>query len=136
MRAADGTVTSFDPAGSTGTNAYSINKGGAIAGSYKDDGGTYRGFMRAPDGTITAVAVDGFETFAQGIDDRNRITGSYIKDGTRILGFERRSDGTMSMLKVPGSLYTDPESIGSAGGWITGSWSADQPGSHGFLRSP
>ncbi|HEX4159889.1 MAG TPA: hypothetical protein VHY79_15595 [Rhizomicrobium sp.] len=34
------------------------------------------------------------------------------------------------------SLYTEPESISSAGDWITGSWNEDQPGSHGFLRSP
>ncbi|HEX3432088.1 MAG TPA: hypothetical protein VHT03_14500 [Rhizomicrobium sp.] len=39
-------------------------------------------------------------------------------------------------LKLPGSLYTDPASISSAGGWIAGSWNENLPGTHGFLRSP
>ena len=51
---AKSTITTFDPAGSTGTYAYSINGSGTITGPYTDTNGTYHGFVRTPDGTIAA----------------------------------------------------------------------------------
>lgn len=116
---------------------HGINRRGVIAGSYKDSAGTYHGFARNADGELTTFApIGSTDTYAFSIDNKNRITGSFIKDGATVLGFERHNDGTIKILKVPRSLYTEPESISSAGGLITGSLDTDQPGSHGFLRSP
>ncbi|HEX4159302.1 MAG TPA: hypothetical protein VHY79_12585, partial [Rhizomicrobium sp.] len=47
VRAANGTVTSFDPTGSAGTHATGINKAGTIAGYYQDSGGVNHGFVMA-----------------------------------------------------------------------------------------
>lgn len=89
-----------------------------------------------PDGAFTTFAPAGStNTYALSIDDQGRIAGSFLKNGTTVLGFKRRNNGTIGIVMVPGSLYTNPESISSAGGLITGSWNDDKPGSHGFLRS-
>ena len=50
---------SFDPPGSTDTEPLSINPSGAITGTYFA-AGTYHGFLRAEDGTITSFDSPGF----------------------------------------------------------------------------
>jgi len=88
VRAADGTITTFDPHGSKGTSGDAINKQGVIAGSYQDSGGTSHGFVRAVDGTITAFDPPGSEgTGAFGISG-SKITGYYF-DGSTDHGFLR-----------------------------------------------
>ena len=52
VRAHDGTVTTFDPAGSLATVPFSINPSGAIAGFYIDSNAVSHGFVREPAGTI------------------------------------------------------------------------------------
>jgi len=47
VRANNGAITSFDPPGSLGTIAKSINPDGVITGDYLD-GGVARGFVRSP----------------------------------------------------------------------------------------
>ena len=66
---ADGTITSFDPSGSTGTYAMSINKDGQIAGYYIGSGGAAHGFMRGSSGKINSFDVpDTSGTYGQAID--------------------------------------------------------------------
>jgi len=55
VRAADGTITTFDPSGSIQTEALSNQSQGSIAGYYVDSNSTAHGFVRAADGTITTV---------------------------------------------------------------------------------
>jgi len=52
VRAHDGTVPTFDPAGSLATLPFSINPSGAIAGFYTDSNAVSHGFVREPTGTI------------------------------------------------------------------------------------
>ena len=52
IRTSDGTITSFDPTGSTATEVHGMNDNQVVVGSFKDSNGTH-GFLRAADGTIT-----------------------------------------------------------------------------------
>ena len=73
------TFTTFDPSGSTGTFAYSINKRGSIAGDYHDSSGIYHGFVRTADGTITSFDPSGSAgTFAYSINGKGVIAGDYM----------------------------------------------------------
>jgi hypothetical protein len=57
VRAADGTITTFDPPNSTVTGPFGINSAGTISGAYQDLNYTEHGFLRAADGMITVVDV-------------------------------------------------------------------------------
>jgi hypothetical protein len=62
LRAADGTITTFDAPGAgavynAGTFAMAINSGGVIAGYFRDVNYVGQGFARADDGTITIFDV-------------------------------------------------------------------------------
>jgi hypothetical protein len=48
LRAANGTITTFDPTGSVNTYPSSVNPAGVIAGSYLDASGASHGFLRIP----------------------------------------------------------------------------------------
>jgi len=67
VRAANGTITTFDAPGAglgghAGTNPMSINTAGAIAGTYRDANLVYHGFVRAANGTITTFDAPGAGT--------------------------------------------------------------------------
>lgn len=57
MRAADGTITEFDPpaAGPDGSIADGINDSGAIVGTYLDANLVRHGYLRKPDGTFVTL---------------------------------------------------------------------------------
>jgi hypothetical protein len=97
MQCAAQTFTSFDPSGSTCTGPVSINPRQAITG-YCLSSGVYHGFLRAPDGAITAFDVpDSTFTFPipAGINPREAITGHYLSSGV-YHGFLRAPDGTIT----------------------------------------
>jgi hypothetical protein len=48
LRAPDGTITSFDPPGSTGTVATAINPSGVVTGLFNDVNGVFHGFVGTP----------------------------------------------------------------------------------------
>ena len=48
VRAKDGTITTFDAPGSTGTFELAINPGGVITGAFSDASGATHGFVRIP----------------------------------------------------------------------------------------
>ena len=57
----------------------SINPAGAITGSYVDANSFVHGFLRAPEGTITTVEVQGaVHTYPASINPAGAITGSYV----------------------------------------------------------
>ncbi|HEX4079382.1 MAG TPA: hypothetical protein VHX61_10990 [Rhizomicrobium sp.] len=94
VRAADGTITSFDPTGSTGTYASSIGNDGRTTGYYIDGSGAAHGFVRAGDGKIMSFDPPGSTgTYGQAIDsspaDKNAIAGFYDDSEGLADGFVR-----------------------------------------------
>src|SRR2546430_16700002 len=70
--------TTFDVAGSSGTNPSSINPAGVITGYYLDTRTVRHGFLRAPDGTITTFDPPGSGwTSPSSINPTGAITGSF-----------------------------------------------------------
>jgi len=77
VRAADGTITPFDPKGSTETQPAAINKKGLITGDYYDASGVSHGFLRKPSGQFTHFDPKrSIETVPQGINDGGSVTGT------------------------------------------------------------
>src|SRR6266704_3327870 len=105
VRAADGTITTFDVlgAGTTpgtgGTPQQSINPGGVITGFYDDASYVAHGFVRAADGTITTFDVPGAGTtpgtgtIPQSINPSGVITGYHGDASFGNHGFVRAADG-------------------------------------------
>ena len=76
VRAADGTITTFDPEGSSDTFPLSINRKGAVTGYYS--GSQYSGFLRKPRGKIISFDPSGsYGTFSFAINDSGVITGPW-----------------------------------------------------------
>src|SRR5438552_16711540 len=101
---AKATFTTFDPSGSVGTYADSINDTGSIAGYYYDTSGKYHGFVRAADGTITPFDPSGSrETEAQSINGTGLIAGYYYDVNGAVHGFVRAADGTITAFDPSGS---------------------------------
>jgi hypothetical protein len=100
VRAIDGTITSFDPAGSIDTTAgyaHCINTDGWVAGSYEDASQVWHGYLRAPDGTITVFDPKGSTgTYASGINSGGTTVGYYENAGGRSLAYFRTADGTIT----------------------------------------
>jgi hypothetical protein len=56
-----------------------INPAGVIAGSYQDASGTFHGFLRVADGTITAFDPSGsLQTISSGINPAGTIIGNFF----------------------------------------------------------
>ena len=137
LRSRHGTFTTFDPPGSVGTFAASINAEGAITGGYSD-GQNIHGFLRARNGTITTFDVPGPTSNPNpiGINQAGEIAGSYLDpQGNYSHGFLRARDGTFTTFDVPAAAQTVPTGINSKGE-ITGSYDDAQYVTHGFLRAP
>jgi hypothetical protein len=90
VRTRQGTITSFDPPGSSGTLAQSIDISGAIAGYYNDANSLPHGFVRSPQGMITSFDPPRASfTYAIGINDLGVITGWYGGFGFLRLPYSR-----------------------------------------------
>ena len=72
-----GTITTFDPPGSTFTVPSAITRAGVIIGSYVDASGVTHGFLRTPSGTFTTFDVPGFTSRPNRITPGGVITGWY-----------------------------------------------------------
>ena len=112
VRAPDGTFTTFDAPGAgtglfQGTNPFSINPAGAIAGYTVDASNVTHGFLRARDGTITTYDVPGagtgfFQgTFGLNINPAGVIAGDYVDESNAHHGFLRARDGTITTFDAP-----------------------------------
>ncbi len=137
LRSRHGTFTTFDPPGSVGTFAASINAEGAITGGYSD-GQNIHGFLRARDGTITTFDVPGptSNPIPVGINRAGEIAGSYLDPtGNYSHGFLRARDGTFTKFDVPAAPETFPTGLNSKGE-ITGWYYDANFNGHGFLRAP
>ncbi len=108
-------ITSFDPPGSTYTQAKAINSKGQIAGFYFDAAkGKYRGFVRDEDGITPFDAASSISTQALSINSKGQITGSYVDTSFNFRGFVRDEEGFTSF-DASGSNFTQAQSINSAG---------------------
>jgi hypothetical protein len=139
---AGGQIITFDPPGSSGTFAESINSRGEVVGGFSDSNNqTTQGFLRAADGTITTFFAPWANTapnvplgtWAASINTRGEITGIYVDASFAQRGFVRTQDGTFSRVDGPGAGNTNPNSINSRGE-ITGSFNASFF-THGFVRA-
>ena len=82
-------ITTFDPPGSTNTQADSINREGGITGSYFKN--MWHGFLRHANGTIVTFDPPGSTvTQAHSINEEGAVTGSYF-GGNMWHGFLRES---------------------------------------------
>jgi hypothetical protein len=100
VRAPDGQVTIFDPADAVQTRPASINKEGAVAGSYLDNKSAH-GFLRTSDGTITTFDPAGSTyTFVAAINATGTIVGTYTDSKSRVRGFLRTADGAIAVVNV------------------------------------
>jgi hypothetical protein len=130
-----GTLTTFDPPGSTFTSPQGINAAGTITGSYSDPNGMTRGFVRASNGTIISFDVPdaAFGTIPAGINPAGTIVGYYFgADFIACHSFVRTPDGSFATFD-PAMSPNLSEVINPAGA-ITGTY-FDAGLFHGFVRA-
>jgi hypothetical protein len=134
----------FDPPGSIFTNALSINPSGKIVGAYLDASNVFHGFVRAPDGTFTAIDAPGGGTgryqgsFAESINAAGDIVGAYLDASYVSHGFLRTRDGAVTTFDAPGGGTNSIEGISlniSPSQTIVGDYSDASNVFHGFIRS-
>jgi predicted membrane protein len=130
VRAASGTITTFDAPGAAsniyGTMAASINAAGVIAGSYADASEVFHSFIRAADGVITTFDVAGAGTaeyqgdWAASINTSGVVVGSYVDAENLDHGYLRAVGGAITTFDAPSGggnpcPATYPSSINAAG---------------------
>ena len=159
MRAANGTITTFDAPGAgtntaQGTAPSAINASGTITGTYADSSGVEHGFVRDASGTITSFDAPGAGTSGNGIglksegtipvniDSAGDISGVYTDASNQHHGFVRAANGTFTTFDAPGAGTTTlfmlegtiPFAIDPGGNYVVGFY-ADANGIHGFERT-
>ncbi len=143
------TYQTFD-APSSGTVAYlgtiplGINTPGAVVGITLDASNAAHGFLRAANGSITAINVSGAGagsnqgTFTTSINDGGVIAGAYAGSGIAYHGFVRAANGTVTFFDAGSAIGkhqgTIPTAINKAG-VITGMYKDSSSQYHGFVRS-
>ena len=145
VRAADGTITTFDPPGSTGTFAYAINTAGVIAGEYFDASFVEHGFVRPSNGspftTFDVVrAVERFGFTVAGIDTAGAVTGYYQESEIApYQGFLRAADGAITTFDAPGAgtgFFQGTRAFGiNPQGTVAGCYADANSVGHGFVRA-
>jgi hypothetical protein len=134
VRAADGTITTFNAPGAgsgvlvgigggelAGTAGVGINAAGEIAGAYLDADAVYHGFLRAASGSMTTFDVPGAGagpvqgTIATSVNDAGVVTGSYLDANYTAHGFILNSELTPTTIQLSftpnPSLYWEPVTL-------------------------
>ena len=130
-------ITTFDPKDLIGTYPWESNADGSIVGFwYNGNDDITRGFIRAPDGTLTTFDNDGSQvTAAYGINRKNVSTGYWTNLQGDFPGFIRDADGTMTTFHAPGDDNgTYPIGINNKG-TVAGAYYDTYDVPHGFLRT-
>lgn len=156
VRAADGTITSFDPpdAGTSdtqGTQTADINSAGVITGSYIDSDYVRHGYLRSADGTFTSPIdgpnAGGVGTVPASIDTAGDIAGFYEDANSLYHGFVLPTGGTIAVIDAPGAATTaaSGNGLGSIAGTlatsinttgvIAGLYTDSSGVFHGFIRA-
>ena len=140
VRAADGTITTFD-AGSYATYPASINPSGEIAGSYYNGDTTgYHAFLRAADGAITTFEAGSYTANPTSINPAGDVTGYYFAGGgphgLLAHGFLRAADGALTTFDAdPPIAGTYSLSINQTGETTGYFFDAANYIAHGFVRA-
>jgi hypothetical protein len=162
VRSPGGTVTLFDPPGSTNTEipaVGAINDGGTVTGDFwvcnsDQSACTAHGFVRRQDGSYVAFDVDGAGSdaysgqgsFPQGINDLGEVVGYYVDTNDVGHGFVRNAEGIITVFDVPTKCTTStppadcayegtyPDSVNNLGA-VTGAYYGEDGNSHGFVRN-
>jgi hypothetical protein len=139
-RDANGTIASFDPAGSSFTAAYGITRNGAVAGYYDDSSFVAHGFLRAPDGTVATFDAPGGTngTYVNGVSADGWLAG-YTIDGEFVAhGFVRSPEGKIKVFDAPESTGTFAQTAGGRGDrhGVIGFYDDSAGNAHGYLRAP
>jgi hypothetical protein len=110
VRTANGTVISFDPAGSQLTSPDAINDEGVIVGYYTGPDGNNHGFIRTRTGVITTfdAVVDSPYTQPNAINDLGQVAGTYVDENGGNHGFLRDSNGVLTTIDAPGATAENP----------------------------
>lgn len=116
MRNKDGSMVTFEAQGaatgpndnvSQGTQAFSINNQGDIAGIYYDTAGQQHGFMRSANGSTTTIDPSGSIytaiTDPNGINNSDTVTGSFVDSNYLVHVFVRQPDGTFTIVDATGA---------------------------------
>ena len=86
VRAANGTLTTFDIPGAQYLQVYAINPAGTLTGYYTTP--TFHGFLRAPDGALTTIDVPGSAgTGGTAINPAGTVTGIFFDAAGVLHGF-------------------------------------------------
>lgn len=138
VRAASGTITEFDPTGSTGTLPTHINEKGEIAGwFYKGTDSTTRAsFVRGVGGKITTFSLkegNPLDTTAECINASGIIAGEYYSNANRPHGFVRGAEGKLTKFDPPGSVKTYVYGINATNS-IVGTFADSSGVLHGYIR--
>jgi hypothetical protein len=136
LRTADGTITPFDPPGSTGTNVYGLNDNQWIVGSFSDGSQTH-GFVRAADGTITVYDAPGGTGYTEiyGINKSNAFAGTYAASDGNDYAFVLSSKGRFKSFAAPdGGRYAYATAI-NAKNETAGAYVGADSITHGFVRT-
>jgi hypothetical protein len=121
VRASNGTITKFDPAGSESTFPIGSN-------------GLFHGFTRTASGTISSFDPAGsIATYGGSINDKGAIAGSFEDSSNLVHGYVRAAGGTIATFDPAGSADTSAASIDEEG-QIAGWYYDDSRVIHGFLR--
>jgi tetratricopeptide (TPR) repeat protein len=125
--------TSFDPPGSSYTQAYGLNHGGTIVGYFSNATSSFNGYVYSG-GIFTQFDVPGAQkTFLNGINDSGTIVGNYLDALGDSHGLVL-SNGNFTTVDVPGATSTSIKGINFAGDMV--GWYNDAAGTdHGFLLS-
>src|SRR4051794_3939447 len=135
--AAKAQIVTFDPQGSIGTYPWASNNDGTIVGFWYDSvEQVTKGFIRAPDGTITSFDhADSKGTAAYGLNSKDVGTGDYTVVEGNHPALIRQADGTLAIVHAPGDdSGTFPIGITNKGA-IAGSYYDLYSVPHGFLRN-
>ena len=138
--AQEGMFITFDAPGAgtaafEGTLPFSINPAGEITGYYVDAGGVYHGFLRAADGTITAIDPPGSVfTQAWNVNEAGAITGNYC-DKTACHGFLQAANGSVTSFDIPDAFFGMSAFGATPAGAVMGNYADANFVFHGFLRS-
>jgi hypothetical protein len=132
-----------------GTVPLSINAAGVITGIYSDASSLFHGFVRAANGTITAIDAPGAATsgmfpgtFTGAINAAGDIGGLYFDTSNVIHGFVRSANGTITAFEDPseaagaGSFHGTLAISMNAAGAATGGYFDALGVFHGFVRTP
>ena len=146
VRARDGSLTTFDPAGSAWTRPWTISADGTIAGAFVDANG-WHGFLRNRNGNISTFDVPGYRNTGEGaffggpalsMNPEGEIASSYLQTSNVYDGFLRHRDGTFDTFFAadypPCCIWSFPTAL-NADGTIAGYLNDGYDLNRGFVRT-